>query len=138
LPRKTDFGKSPRKMLLWCGRQKIAGSLGRELLKSALDHEPGGSQAIMNAGTCDVLQTLQALFDSLRDTRLDVIDDEERDARLSAAAVALDITVEVLITLGAAGSALRSFQHGNTSTEFAREMADRCETVFAKAMGRAR
>lgn len=91
----------------------------------------------MNAGTCDVLQTLQALVDWLRAAHLRSVDYEERDAQLSAAAVALDTTVEVLITLGAAASALRSFQNGNTSTEFAREMADRCETVFSKAMGRA-
>lgn len=87
----------------------------------------------MNAGI-DVLQTLQAVQESLA-TR-SVAQDEEHNARLNAVAVAIDTTAEVLITLGAAANALRAFQNGNTSTEFAREMADRCETVFAKAMGK--
>lgn len=42
---------------------------------------------------------------------------------------------DLLKALSAAQSALRSFQHGNRSEDFARGMADNCDKVISRAIG---
>lgn len=60
--------------------------------------------------------------------------DENQQRSVAAAVILLHgIKGELVKALGAAQSALVSFQYGNASTEFAGDMAANCAAVIAKA-----
>lgn len=55
----------------------------------------------------------------------------------AAAGSAEAVGDSVLLTLGAAGQALRSYQHGNASPDLAREIADAVEALIGRLDDRA-
>lgn len=61
--------------------------------------------------------------------------DTLRSYALAAQAPLIERIAELEKALGAAQSALRSYQYGNSSTEFAKGIADICGTVLAQSNG---